>query len=199
MTDEVQSRLSAFKSWFTASGGYIHPSVDYVFGLEQGVHMRVVAGAAPIPAHTLVLKCPHNLTLSALNAHDVPPLFQNKSATKLPENVLNEARPQFIAALYLVTQHQKRLQSPWKSYLGILPDLASHGIQDGVNQGLGVVDPPYCWEAEEKQWLSGTQLEKGVGELESLWWSDWTSWNQVVNAWAVEEGINISWYVLPQK
>lgn len=195
MVSDVRDCLDAFVSWFRREGGYLHASLEYAFEPNRGVHLRVATDAKAIPCDTLILKCPHHLSVSALNARNVLPLFPSDSFSPLPEHLVRHARPQFQAALFLVAQRQVA-QSRWRPYLNILPELASSGSGEPRNlEGLGVIDPPYCWDARARSWLQGTQLEKGVDDLESLWKKDWAHWEDDVLNWANSMKITINWSV----
>ena len=192
MQTHIRKKLDNFVTWFRASGGYIHQNVELAFNNDHGVFARVVAGDIAIAPHTLVLKCPHHLSLSALNAHDCFVEFPGYGLSKFPGDLLANARPQFVAALFLIVQRQQMHKSTWCRYLDILPNLPGDGgLPSGFDgNGLGMIDPPYLWN-EQSEWLEGTQLETAIVELRDLWCSDWIRWRPVVQSWGRDTGISI--------
>jgi len=185
-----QHRLESFATWFTTKGGFIHPSVELVHSSVEGVHLRVKSSpSALISSDTSIIRCPHSLTLSALNAINVPPLFPARdSTTALPKNLLIEARPQSVAALYLALHWIERDRSWWAAYLKCLP-----GPPDVDWDGIGVIDTPLWWGNEEKAWIAGTNLERGASVLEALWRQEWERFGTTMVTWGNERGVAFTW------
>lgn len=189
---DIRKKLDDFVAWFRSSGGYIHQDVEFAFNNDHGVFARVVAGDTAIAPHTLVLKCPHRLSLSALNAHDTFAEFPSRDLSKFPSDLLDNARPQFVAALFLIVQRQQMHKSTWSRYLDVLPNLPrDDGLAPSSDEyGLGMIDPPYHW-LEQTEWLRGTQLETAIVELRNMWISDWERWQPVVQSWGRDACISI--------
>ncbi len=185
-----QHRLDAFASWFSSSEGFIHPSVELVHSAVEGVHLSIKSSiSAPIFSDTCIIRCPHSLTLSALNVIDVAPLFPARdNTTAFPRNLLNEARPQSVAALCLALHWIQRDRSWWAAYLKCLPG-PPHVEWDGI----GVIDTPLWWPHEERAWIAGTNLERGADALEALWRQEWGSFGTTMVEWGNERGVALTW------
>lgn len=202
----IETRLEAFKSWFTANGGYIHPLAELAADPARGVHLRVRqsgqqklasnGAAKSIPKGTKIISCPHSLSLSALNARDYPPLFPIRPtdatslAINLPKQFLQEARPQCVAAVLLYAQSVSSKESFWKEYLDVLPSAPS---VDEDAAGLEL-DSPLWWDEEELSWIQGTNLGKGRQDLMNVWRGEWERWKPVVSEWTGGLGWEMSWY-----
>ncbi|KAB8336891.1 hypothetical protein FH972_021199 [Carpinus fangiana] len=200
---EQRARFLEFLEWFEACGGWLSDYVEFKFSLSRGVHLcvKTTSPSHSIPSKTTVLSCPHELTLSALNAWDVPPLYPNRNPKEfhtkrldLPENLLEGARPQAAAALWLVAQRKLGDKSWWAPYINTLPGVAPNsGMHTGAGiLGMGYVNTPIWWDLLERQWIAGTNLEKGLVDLESIWEKDWTLWEKEIKAWSDKNGWEVT-------
>lgn len=205
-------QLHDFQSWFTSSGGRIHPSAEIAHSASAGVHLRA---RCAIPRGTCVISVPHNITFSALNALDVAPSFPChghnfpnngedntvRARIRLPDAILREApRAQCVAAVWLCVQIALGEGSWWSPYLACLPCLPSESMpgNDGAHErpdpAIGEVDTPMWWSGEERGMVRGTPLEKGYQDLESFWGQEWAGWVEpVVLPFASEVGFDIDW------
>lgn len=203
------SRLEAFVSWFINQGGYIHPSTELLYTPSRGVHLRVKP-CAPLPAShltpgTLVISCPHSASLSALNPQDSHPFFPCRLSAFAEADrgffaqLLAEARPQVVAAVWLCVQWREGDGSWWREYLDVLPGIPRDvggdvgGNVGDVERGLGEVDSPVWWTEEEVSWVRGTNLERGKIELEAGWRNEWERMEKEVTGWAARRGWVLDW------
>ena len=193
--------LTSFKSWFNSRNGQLHPSVDFTYSDAAGVTLRVRPDfVGTLPAGTLVISCPHEGSLSALNAVGEEGLGgalwpgdgggmegqdgadADDEIQALSEILLKEARPQFIAAVWVAVQYLLGERSRWSAYFDVLPGLpysSSSAGTAGERRGLGELDTPLWWCAEEREWLWGTNLARGVSDLEGMWVAEWGRWKGV--------------------
>jgi len=215
MAAKKQKRLADFNQWFTSNGGFTHSAVEFAYSETKGVHLRVTEYT--IPPGTLILSCPHTLTLSALNParicqkfHDWPK-NQPSSGTvntgepSFPTSFLTEARPQCVAAFFLCYQLLLREDSHWCSYISCLPGPPALSEEKrarlGFFEGLGELDTPVDWKsAKEQQWLRGTAVYQGAIALEDLWEAEWKEWNSTMNLWltgidGTHKDRRFNWYV----
>jgi len=209
--------LAAFKSWFTFISGQLHPAVDFTYSDSAGVTLRVrpdFVGA--LPTGTLVIACPHEASLSALNAVGAGVLGGRDwlgdvdgdgggregmeagyAGLELPEILHKQARPQFVAAVWIAVQYLLGDRSRWSAYFDVLPGLPNSNSLSTTNipgkRGLGELDTPLWWSAEERAWLQGTNLARGVADLEGMWETEWARWEHVVGKWAEGERLSVTW------
>jgi len=115
----------------------------------------------------------------------------------LPEELRRQARPQFVAAVCLAAHYLLGARSHWYPYFRVLPALPldddGRVEQDGRKIGLGEIDTPLWWSDEEKAWLQGTNLAKGVNDLDAAWNEEWSQWERVVLGWAEQQGLAMTW------
>lgn len=201
--DEQRNCFDSFVTWFKISGGLLSDYVEFQYSAERGVHLCIKPSLqdVQIPYQTTILSCPHSMSLSALNAWDVMPHFSNHNPTDyehnqldLPEQLLAEARPQAIAALWLVAQRKIGKLSWWQDYINVLP-----GVKIGTSRyadigilGMGQVNTPMWWEDDERRWVGGTNLEKGIENLEEVWTTDWQTWESEIKSWSTKNGWNVT-------
>jgi len=115
---------------------------------------------------------------------------------ELPEILHKEARPQFVAAVWVAVQYLLGARSRWSAYFDVLPGLPnsnSNSLGETGKRGLGELDTPLWWSAEERAWLQGTNLARGVADLEGMWEAEWERWEDVVGTWASGQGLSITW------
>lgn len=192
----------------------MHPSLEFVYHPEAGVHLCVArTHAGPIARGTLAISCPHDVSLSALNAGRIngeswPRSTEGKDGgsepLELPEALRREARPQFVAAVWVAVQYALGERSRWRAYLDVLPgvpvddgdvEVEQGGGGDGraERRGLGELDTPLWWGEEERKWLQGTNLAKGIVDLGAGWEGEWRRWEEVVLDWGRRKGVDVTW------
>lgn len=214
----IQDRLSTFTTWFTTRGGLIHPSTELVHTPDQGVHLRRKPAASTVldlRSGEIVIQCPHALTLSALDVWgvtvpDQPPADEfaakrdgnggkSKRLELPPELVVSAPRPQCLAAVYLCLQFDLGRESRWSPYLDCLPGLPagsrelSEDAKGEKGCGIGEVESPVWWNQEERSWIEGTPLERGLEMLEGLWKVEWEDWGREVGTWVERKGERNGW------
>lgn len=195
--------LQAFKSWFAAHGGYTHPNLDFTYGREAGVTLHVKSFyTGTFPCNTLAISCPHVLSLSALNAGNIGGQVWSASQAshdradevlELPERLRQQARPQFVAAVWVAVQYLLGEKSAWSPYFGVLPGVPADDAEKLPETGLGEIDTPLWWSMEERAWLNGTNLAKGIADLEAVWVREWAEWENAVKEWGKGVGLDVSW------
>jgi hypothetical protein len=200
---DLRLALQTFKSWFAAHGGFIHPDLDFVYTPEAGVTLHVKATyRGTFPDNTIAISCPHALSLSALNAGKVgggtwPPRDATPGSCdavlELPEILRQQARPQFVAAVWVAVQYLLGEKSAWWPYLEVLPGVPADDAENLPERGLGELDTPMWWSSDERAWLHGTNLAKGIADLEAVWMKEWDVWGSVVEEWVKSVGLDLSW------
>lgn len=213
---DPKTALAAFKTWFSSVGGFINPACELIYTAHAGVTLRVKKDYVGVfPAGEVAISCPHGVSLSALNAADLAPWAglhtthdtsrrleaQENSNVKpllaLPTNIIRNARPQFVAAVWIAVQYLLGDESPWKPYFSILPGLPHDDENNagdiGTKRGLGELDTPLWWSRGERLWLQGTNLAKGIADLEEVWDEEWKKWEGVIGEWGRSRGLVIEW------
>jgi hypothetical protein len=195
--------LQAFKTWFAANHGFIHPDLDFTYAPEAGVTLHVKSShVGTFPRNTLAISCPHELSLSALNSGrpngETWPASRAGHAKdavvlELPENLRRQARPQFVAAVWVAVQYLLGEKSAWWPYFEVLPGVPTDHAEQMPERGLGELDTPMWWSSEERAWLNGTNLAKGITDLEAVWNSEWVVWGGSVEVWGRSVGLEVSW------
>lgn len=182
--------LSRFEEWFLNNGGYLHPACEFAFKPNGGYFLRVKhewselasenGSRTTVPAGTVVISCPHALTLSALNVlgEDVnlaPPKFHDPTVDRALSDLLGkDARPQSLAGVTLTVHMALNDRSKWQPYLRLLPrGPSSDGVNGDESPQDGEIDCPVWWPEDSRAMLAGTALEKGIEDLIKVWYDDW--------------------------
>lgn len=193
----MSSAVERFQKWFISQGGFLHPAVELVYGAEKGISLFVKNDEAfevPSPG-TILASCPHELSLSSLNAFkDVSPLFSmhgtHGQISELPSDVLRDAGPRFIAAILLCVEYLRGEQSFWANYIDILPGPPILDAGESSRRGLGEVGGPIWWTEEELKCLEGTNIPRGVDDLIANWGKLWQKWGGMISTWAKGNALN---------
>lgn len=202
--EDIQLHIHRLVTWTVFNGGFVHPDVEFAFHPVAGTFLRVKSGGAvknsTLPKGTRVISCPHSLTLSALDAWKTSSFVSQSSPRfdiNLPHDLLGAARPQCIAALWLCVQKHLGSDSFWHEYIACLPGSPSQ-LSDSHDQhenGLHntEVNTPIWWSDHERTFLSGTHVDKGTNDIETLWAREWNQWSRLLESWAIERNIQLSW------
>lgn len=118
-----------------------------------------------------------------------------KPEVQVPKILRDNARPQFVAAVWVAVQYLLDDQSPWKAYIDILPGLPNvdSAHKETRSRGLAEIDTPLWWNEEECSWLQGTNLAKGIVDLEGVWEAEWRQWEDALVPWARQYGLELTW------
>lgn len=182
--DHFRNALDAFLVWFTTNGGYVHPSLSLSYEADRGI----CAHHSPASARAMklgepVLRSPHELSLSSLNALGY--LSQHGFDVELPARLVKDGNPRLAGALFLCVQYLLGEKSFWYHYLNVLP--RPYGKQTG--HGIGHVESPMYWSKEEVSWLQCTNLERGVVDLTDCWETLWREWSETFAEWTLSMGL----------
>ena len=144
---------TTFLDWFTSNGGFINPLAE--LHQSDGSHLRVKPDGRSIDpvANESALKiifCPHQLTISFLNARDSA-LLQCLKGKGFSQTI--------VLRLFLIEQYLLGTQSFWYPYIQCLPNPES---KDGFHT-------PMWWEPDELAWLKGTNLGRAAAERKKGW------------------------------
>lgn len=144
-----------FEDWFLANEGFIHSNVEIAWDETYGVHMRVGEGEE-LPPDSLVVSCPHNLTISWLN------VIQG-SETFLSQFDLDEAyysvNQVVIVRFFILNEYLKREKSFWHPYLRSLPQPGDKHFSY----------TPMWYEVGDWPWIRGTDIERVALRTEEQW------------------------------
>lgn len=144
-----------FEQWFLANGGHIHPHVEIASDPVTGRHMRVINGHN-IPTESLVVSCPHELTISWLNIIKGSEPFLGQFALEEAYHAVNQV---VLVRFFLVNEYLKGKESFWWPYIQTL-------IQPPEAHSLGT---PLYYDDNDWAWIRGTNLEHAARKTESMW------------------------------
>ncbi|KAI9648680.1 hypothetical protein NHQ30_003318 [Ciborinia camelliae] len=157
MTEEIQNIVA----WATASGAYLHPSVEIYKDAITGLSFRA---QQTIPPQTSIVRCSYQISLSYLNA--VGSYSQFPSTESFPDEFLETLKqddPNIIGHFFLMQQYLKAEQSPWWQYIRLLP-------QPSDPKSLGI---PIWWPEADQRFLAGTNAEPPLRKREQMWRDQW--------------------------
>ncbi|KZF19202.1 SET domain-containing protein [Xylona heveae TC161] len=143
--------------WVTENGGALHPSVELSTDGINGTCLVVRRDAEELSPGTCLVKCPHALSMSYLNATNSAH-FRSHSLS-FPEKFLKSFSPKIITTFFLCQQYLLHEKSFWWPYIRTIP-------QPSDRDALGT---PMWFSDEDKVWLQGTNMEQGYLEREVIW------------------------------
>ena len=144
-----------FEQWFLANGGYIHPNVEIASDPVAGRYLRVVDGQS-LEADSLIVSCPHELTISWLNVVKGSETFLGQFALGEAYDTVNQV---VVVRFFLINEYLKRRESFWWPYIRSL-------LQPTEAESLGT---PMYYEENDWAWIRGTNLECAARKTESMW------------------------------
>jgi len=159
--------------WLTTNGGYLHPEVAIAEDVENGLHFKAQADVHGGD----ICRCPTSLSMSILNATS----DGNTLAAHLLKYRDKHITIQTISYVFLVEQRLLEDESFWSPYIRSLPK------EDDLTL-------PLYFDADEMQWLEGTNLHRAVEERRKQWRDDWQKALNVLERQGLEYS-KISWYV----
>ena len=148
-----------FEPWFLAHGGYINPSIEIAEDQITGRYMRVVDGE-DLGAGSLIVSCPHELTISWLNVIKGSETFLSQFDLREGYHAIN---PVVIVRFFVMNEYLKGEKSFWWSYIRSIP-------QPTEAQLLGT---PLYYDDEDWVWLHGTNLEHAARKTERMWCNEY--------------------------
>ena len=148
-----------FEEWFLANGGYINPNVEFAKDPITGNHMRVVDGET-LDAGSLIISCPHELTISWLNVIKGSETFLSQFDLGEMYYAVNQV---VIVRFFVMNEYIKREKSFWWPFIRSLP-------QPTEAQLLGT---PLYYDDEDWVWLRGTNLEHAANKTERMWHNEY--------------------------
>lgn len=168
--------------WATTHGSRLHASVDIYTDPTYGIALR--AKQQPPHAHTRIVSCPFNLSLSTLNALDAfaglrarSPLFP----AAMRAWGTDERRAHVLGNFFLVLQFLMGRESFWWAYVAALPQPET----GREAEGLGT---PLYYAEGDRVWFGGTSLEGAVRGREERWRREWEVGRRVLDAVGEEDG-----------
>ena len=144
-----------FEAWFLAHGGYINPNIEIAEDRITGRYMRVVDGE-DLGAGSLIVSCPHELTISWLNVIKGSETFLSQFDLREGYHAIN---PVVIVRFFVMNEYLKAEKSFWWAYIRSIP-------QPTEAQLLGT---PLYYDDEDWVWLRGTNLEHAANKTERMW------------------------------
>lgn len=144
-----------FEPWFLANGGYIDPCVEIATDKVTGHHLRVSSGE-DVAAGSLIVSCPHELTISWLNVISGSETFLAQFDLGEAYHAVNQV---VIVRFFLMNEYLKGQESFWWPYVRSLP-------QPDEAQLLGT---PLYYDDEDFAWIRGTNLEHAARITERMW------------------------------
>lgn len=142
-----------FQRWFLSHGGRFNTNVHIDSGLD-GFYLRV-SNKKDLSPETLVVSCPHSLTISWFSVVK-DPFFGRLDLTSVEQQSLHQS---VFTRFFLVNQFLLQKESLWWPYIRLLPQPAS----------AGHFNTPPWYDSEDLPWIRGTNLEFGTKKLEESW------------------------------
>lgn len=142
------------ESWFLQGGGTLHASAEIALD-STGLFVRACQGQDILPGSCIV-SCPHELTLSWLNAIEGSDPFVDSFNLSSASRFLNKT---VITRFFLIKQFQLHEKSYWWPYIHSLP-------QPDSSDRLST---PMWYEVDDIVWIRGTNLEYAMKMKEQLW------------------------------
>lgn len=144
-----------FEDWFLENDGFINANVEITWDETYGQYMRVEEGEE-LAADSLVVSCPHNLTISWLNVTQGRENFLSQFDLEEEYYSVNQV---VIVRFFLLNEFLKREKSFWYLYLRSLPQ---------------PTDPhfpltPMWYDIGDWAWIRGTDLERTALKTEEAW------------------------------
>lgn len=143
-----------FKRWFLLHGGKFDAHVDIDLD-SNGFYLRV-SNEKDLSPKTLVVSCPHSLTISWLNVVK-DPYFGRLDLNSVEQQSIHQS---VFTRFFLVNQFLLQKGSLWWPYIRLLPQPASAG---------GNFNTPPWYDSEDLPWILGTNLEFSTKKLEESW------------------------------
>lgn len=143
-----------FKRWFQSHGGKFDANVD-IDSSSDGFYLRV-SNEKDLSPKTLVVSCPHSLTISWLSVVK-DSFFGRLDLNSVERQSLQQS---VFTRFFLVKQFLLQRESLWWPYIRLLPQPASVG---------GNFNTPPWYDSEDLPWIRGTNLEFGTKKLEESW------------------------------
>ena len=142
------------RSWFISNGGTIHPDVEIASG-SMGNHLRLRANCSLSPG-TMIVSCPHNLTISWLNLATGETPFIDRFRLSPVRDGSTVVTKFVLVRFFLVEQYLLGDQSFWWPYIRCLPQPFEG---DALNRLLWYDDTDLLW-------LRGTNMEDAMKIME---------------------------------
>lgn len=143
-----------FKRWFLLHGGKFDDHVDIDLD-SNGFYLRV-SNEKELSPKSLVVSCPHSLTISWLSVVK-DPYFGRLGLKSVEQQGIHQS---VFTRFFLVNQFLLQKESLWWPYIRLLPQPASLG---------GNFNTPPWYDSEDLPWIRGTNLEFGTKKLEESW------------------------------
>lgn len=144
-----------FEDWFLQNDGFIHSSVEIAWDETYGQHMRVEQGDE-LAADSLVVSCPHSLTISWLNVIQGRESFLSQFDLEEEYYSVNQV---VIVRFFLLNEFLKREKSFWYPYLRSLPQPTDPHFPH----------TPLWYDVGDWAWIRGTDLERTALKTEEAW------------------------------
>lgn len=172
-----------FKKWFLSHGGKIDVNVVIDSG-SDGFYLRV-SNKKDLSPKTLVVSCPHSLTISS---HSVvkDPYLSRLDLNSVEQLSLHQS---VFTRFFLVNQFLLQRESLWWPYIRILPQPASAG---------GNFNTPPWYDSEDLPWIRGTNLEFGTKKLEESWRQEYDTAINLFASRDLKQTEKWTWFVYSQ-
>jgi hypothetical protein len=171
----MDERISALLTWGERNGAALHPSIEAYHDTQTGTSLRVKPGSATLPLDTQIVSCSYSSSLSYFNAISASPILHNHSAP-FPNEFLSKMAVHVVSNFYLCQQALERENGFWWPYIQSLPTVEE-------------LNTPLFWTEDERTWLNGTNLEKGITDRENLWKGEWERGRALLG----DMGLEIDW------
>ena len=146
---------------------------------SAGTHLRVSDGRV-LPADSLIISCPHKLTISWLNVTES--FLCQFNLEELPY-VVNHV---VIVRLFIVNEYLKQRKSFWWPYLRSLPQPSEPHL-------LGT---PLWYDDQDWTWIRGTTLELNARKTEQRWREEYADAMGCLDPASRPNTSEWSWFVL---
>jgi len=168
--------------WFLANGGYIHPDVEIASDASTGTHMRV-SDTGVLAADSLIVSCPHELTISWLNVISGSEVFLRRFDLGIVNRVINQI---VIVRFFIINEYLKQRDSFWWPYIQSLPQPSE----------IYLLSTPLWYSDCDWKWIRGTGLERSARRTEHMWRQEYETAMHSLHPMARSSTSKWSWFVV---
>ena len=173
--------MDILRAWFLHHGGVLHEVLELARG-SQGYHLRSKT-ESNLAVNSMIISCPHKLTISWLNAKE-----------SLPENFIGSTVPYVATRFFLIQQRLLCDKSFWWPYIQALPE-----------PNRDCLHTPMWYNQNDMLWVKGTNLEAAVLHRSQKWRQEYEENIRLLDlsesqrkewSWFVGLSLDISTFVL---
>lgn len=168
-------KTDSLVAWGKKHGAKLNDCVSIYDDKTYGISVRALED---LPADTQIVTCPFSISLSYFNALNIFPELRSHmdnspvGAQAFPSELIEKAEPHVVGNFWLIGQYLLEEKSFWYNYIHCLP-------QPDENDKLNT---PAFYNLEERKYLIGTQVGRGLAKREETWRGEWSEGRNVMES-----------------